>query len=512
MTMSAARLPDDVLADVQGFITSGYGHLSHAAYLFVQFHDARRAQRWLERVAPAVTTARPWPKTASGEKLKPSVALNIAFTIDGLSALGVPSPDLCTFPAEFQEGIAREHRSRILGDTQESDPAEWELGGTTQPPIHALVIIHAVSASALESACESQRRLLAEAAGGVVELPGSMQSGYRPDGDYEPFGFHDGIGQPSIAGISGEGTPTGEFILGYLNHYGNVPPTPVVPAELDANAILPSLDNPYHVSRLRDLGLNGSYVVYRKLQQDVAGFWQFLRCEADRTGGDVDPCRMVWLAAHLVGRWPSGTALMLSANADDSRQRDRNDFFYRDDPDGVSCPLGAHIRRTNPRNDIKPYPAAESLSMSEAHRLLRRARVFGPALFDPTVLADPTSAACRAAIVALVDDGRVRGIHFFCVNASIRSQFEFVQQTWCNNPRFGGLNDNKDPIIGANDRVGEPSSHMTIPGESRQWRTAPLPRFVTVRGGAYLFMPSMRALRFLAALPLQQGRRTNQDP
>jgi hypothetical protein len=97
-----------------------------------------------------------------------------------------------------------------------------------------------------------------------------------------------------------------------------------------------------------------------------------------------------------------------------------------------------------------------------------------------------------------VDDGGVRGIHFFCVNASIRNQFEFVQQNWCNNPRFGGLNDNKDPIVGDNGRAGEPSSHMTIPGEPLGRRTAALPRFVTVNAGAYLFMPSLTVLRFLA--------------
>ena len=399
-------------------------------------------------------------------KLKPAVAVNIAFTADGLAALGLPSRVRCTFPVEFQEGIAREHRSRILGDTEESDPARWELGGTALPPLHAVVLVHAVSAAGLDVACDAQRALVDETGGGVVELPGSMQSGYRPEGDYEPFGFHDGIAQPSIAGISGEGVPTGEFILGYSNHYGIIPPTPVVPAELDAGGLLPSLDNPYHASeRLRDLGLNGSYVVYRKLQQDVAGFWQFLKREAVRAGGEEDAGRMVWLASRLVGRWPSGTPLVLAPHSDDPRLADRNDFLYRDDADGLSCPLGAHIRRANPRDDIKPYPAAESLSMSEAHRLLRRARVFGPALFDAAVLADPTSAACRAAILALADDGRARGIHFFCVNASIRSQFEFVQQTWCNNPRFGGLNDNKDPITGDNDRTDQPSSHMTIPGQ-----------------------------------------------
>jgi hypothetical protein len=156
------------------------------------------------------------------------------------------------------------------------------------------------------------------------------------------------------------------------------------------------------------------------------------------------------------------------------------------------------VRRTNPRDDIKPYPAAESLSMSEAHRFLRRARVFGPTLFDPTDLADPTSDACRTALLALTENGRARGIHYFA--SRIRSQFEFVQQTWCNNPRFGGLNDNKDPISGDNNQKDEPSSHMTIPARPLRLRASALPRFVTVKAGAYLLMPSLRGLQFLATL------------
>jgi len=496
----APRLADSVLADIQGFITSGYGHLPHAAYLFVEFRDAARARLWLGAVVPSVTSAKRWPTTASGEKLKPAIAINVAFTADGLAALGLPPRVLCTFPVEFQEGVAREHRSRILGDTEESDPSRWELGGTHQPPIHAVLVVHAVSPAELETACDAQRAALAGTAGGVVELPGAMQTGYRPDGDHEPFGFHDGIAQPSIAGISGDGVPTGEFILGYPNHYRILPPTPVVPAELDAGALLPSSENPYHAPvPYRDLGANGSYVVYRKLQQDVAGFWQFMRQESVRAKGEEDAHYMVWLASRCVGRWPSGAPLVLAPQADDPRIGDRDDFRYRDDPDGLRCPLGAHVRRTNPRDDIKPYPAAQSLSMAEAHRLLRRARVFGPSLFKPADLTDAASAASRTAVLALAEDGRPRGIHFFCVNASIRSQFEFVQQTWCNNPRFGGLNDNKDPITGDNNRAGEPASHMTIPARPFRHRTAALPRFVTVKGGAYLFMPSLKALRFLSA-------------
>jgi hypothetical protein len=162
--------------------------------------------------------------------------------------------------------------------------------------------------------------------------------------------------------------------------------------------------------------------------------------------------------------------------------------------------MGAHVRRTNPRDVIRPNPAQQSLSMSEAHRLIRRGRVYGPPLFDPRLLEDPGSVAAAGALRDLPDDGRARGTHFLCVNASIRSQFEFVQQTWCNNPHFGGLHDNKDPIAGDAARAGEAPSRMTIPGRPTL-RTEAFPRFVTVKAAAYFFMPGLAALRFLAQMP-----------
>ena len=137
--------------------------------------------------------------------------------------------------------------------------------------------------------------------------------------------------------------------------------------------------------------------------------------------------------------------------------------------------------------------------MSDAHRLLRRARVFGPPLFDPALLRG--DAGCRRIAtrsLALEDDGQARGIHFFCVNASIRSQFEFVQQTWCNNPRFGGLSDNKDPIVGDHARDGEAPTRMMIPARPGRLRTGPLPRFVTVRAAR---ISSCRASRRCGSSP-----------
>ena len=496
----SARLIEENLADTQGFITSGYGHLRSAAYLFVRMHDAAGARRWIRAIEASILAA-------NGERLKPASAVNVAFTASGLVACGLPGRVVCTFPSEFQEGITAPHRSRVLGDTDDSAPARWDLGGPGRE-FHALVFMYAQHEAELERVCRAQRGLLEQTAGAVTELPDGLQRGYRPANDREHFGFHDGIAQPSIAGLTGHGVPTGEFILGYENHYGVMPPTPVVPGELDPGGVLPPLANPYHASlALRDLGRHGSYVVFRKLRQHVAAFWMFMKEEAIRTGHGADAAYMVWLASKCVGRWPSGAPLAMAPEHDDPQLARRDDFLYASDPDGFGCPLGAHVRRANPRDVIKPYPAEQSLHMSEAHRLLRRGRAFGPSLFDPMLLDDPTSDAGRRTLLELQDDQQPRGLQFFAVNASIRSQFEFVQQTWCNNPRFGGLHDNKDPVVGDHGGDRQPASSMTIPRRSRPGqpegpyvleRTSPLPRFVTVSAGAYLFMPSLTALRFLA--------------
>jgi deferrochelatase/peroxidase EfeB len=179
----------------------------------------------------------------------------------------------------------------------------------------------------------------------------------------------------------------------------------------------------------------------------------------------------VWCGSRAVGRWPGGAPLTVSPASDDPALGQHDAFYYRDDPTNA-CPVGAHIRRTNPRDILAPYGVAESLSMTEAHRLLRRGRVFGSPLFDHRLLDPPITAAAGDALARLQDDGSERGVHFLCVCASIRSQFEFVQQSWCVNPRFGGLDGQPDPLL----------------------------RFITTRGGGYFFMPGMAALRFLATV------------
>jgi Dyp-type peroxidase family len=492
------RLAPETKADIQGFITSAFGHLPLTAYLFLEIGDRPQAQQWLKRLLPSLATAASWRPVLDAPKLKPERALNLALTYSGLGALGMRETVLHTFPAEFCEGMAAPERSRVLGDSGESAPAQWELGGPQNPMIHIILILNAQTRADLDAGCSELRQTLKDTHGGVVEHESSAQYGVRPDYDREPFGFFDGIAQPQIEGIKGKGVRTGEFILGYPNEYGFHPLSPVVPAAADPAHILPESANPFHKpAGYRDLGLNGTYIVYRKLEQDVAGFWRFLQGESLRLKGAVDPSLMVWLAAKMVGRWPSGAPLVLAPDRDGS-VLPTDDFLYaRMDPQGLACPLGAHIRRTNPRDQIGPAGPVESLHMSARHRIMRRGRAYGAPLFDPTALTRPDQPAALQAILDLQDDGQSRGIHFLCVNTNLKSQFEFIQQAWANNPHFGGLTDNRDPLIGDNDPSTAPGG-MLIPGDHSTIRTASLPRFVTVRGGAYLFMPGLTALRYLA--------------
>ena len=495
-----ARLTPSIKADIQGFVTSGFGQLPHGAYLFVEIYDRGRGRSWLRTRLPEVTTASSWRVRADSPKVRPARTLNIAFTAAGLAALGLSEAALRTFPPEFREGMASPQRSKILDDNGASAPHNWEVGGSSNPTIHVMLILLARTREMLDAWCAEQRAALAASAGGVVEHQSIAQYGERPAHGHEHFGFFDGIGQPAIKGIKGEGVNTGEFILGHRNAYGFFPASPVVPAADDPAGRLPASANPYHQQAgYRDLGANGTFVVYRKLAQDVAGFWQFLQAESLRRKGSADPTWMVWLATKMVGRWPSGAPLVLAPEADDPAAQQRDDFGYAAaDPQGLACPVGAHIRRVNPRDLLRSAGPTESQHMSHRHRLLRRGKPYGPPLFDPTLLTRSDQPAALRVILDLQDDGQPRGIHFFGVNASIKSQFEFVQQAWVNNPHFNGLRSNPDPLAGASEPTTTPPPIMVVPGQDGGLRTAPLPRLVTVRGGAYLFMPSLTALRYLA--------------
>ena len=441
------------LASIQGFVVRGY-RLPSAAYLLMRVDEAARARALLGETTPDVLTAAPWER-------KPESGINLAFTYAGLEALGVPGTSLAGFPEDFRAGMAA--RADVLGDVGESAPERWETpfaGGE----VHALVMISAKDPRAL---AERERRLrdAIERHGGVTVV--GEQTGAALPGGTEHFGFADGFAQPAIEGsgvdpLPGQGAPLadggwrpirpGEFILGYRDEENALPAAPA-PDQLSAN---------------------GSYLVYRKLRQDVAAFRRTLAAAAPHGPGGEEQ-----LAAKIVGRWRDGTPIDISPDrpdpavvADPARN---NAFSYVDDPDGLRCPAGSHIRRANPRHGL-PFAG----KLVNRHRLIRRGIPYGEPL--------PPGAE---------DDGVDRGVVFMCLQASISRQFEFVQAQWFNDGNGLHLGDDEDVVMGRHD--GPPPRKMTIPGRPPCF-LGPLSRVVTVRGGEYFFTPALNGLHHLAAL------------
>ena len=232
----------------------------------------------------------------------------------------------------------------------------------------------------------------------------------------------------------------------------------------------------------RNLGLDGSYMVVRELQQRVAAFWQSLHANAARIRAHDPSATHVtadWLAERVIGRNIDGHLLcpagLLSA---DEYNFPQNDFRFRQtDPNGIGCPFGSHVRRANPRDGLaKDMASAQTLlDAANNHRMLRRGRKYGTTLTD-----------------RMQDDDTDRGLLFICLNTDIARQFEFVQQTWLLNKNFATLFDETDPLVG-------PKGRFTIPNDPLR-RIVDVETFIQMAGGEYFFLPSMPALKYLAQL------------
>ena len=483
-----STMPDLDLKDIQGLIVRGYGKLEVACYILLEIQDGEATRRWLVTLADQITSAETRPTHTS---------LNVAFTNASLVALGLDAETLATFPNEFTEGMTSERRRIILGDHGENAPGKWVWGGPETPPVHILLMLFAVDEPTLERFSESVSHGFSS--GGVTQIGETLTSTLLRDAQTgyskEHFGFNDAISQPLIEGIGKSGSPAntvkaGEFILGYPNEYDLLTERPTVRAQRDPQGLLP--EHPSE-SGAHDIGSNGSYLVFRQLYQDVGRFWQFLDDVTRDANGNSDPEAQVRLAAKMVGRWPSGAPLVRTAEHDNPELGLENDFGYRDmDSLGHRCPLGAHIRRTNPRDALDPHLGPQkTLAINNRHRILRRGRAYG----------QPVSASMRIEDIMHADTSGDRGLHFICFNANISRQFEFVQQTWINNPKFAGLYEDTDPLIGdrASREIRQPSVFTEQAMPVRR-RVTNLPQVVDVRGGAYFFMPGIRAVRYLGSL------------
>lgn len=456
--------------DVQRIVLSGYKHLPYSAYVLWRFRPEERAHKkvWLADLAKRLTPALPEPSC------KAQPAINLALTASGLRHLGIDEAALNSFSFEFLEGMAPQRaagtpiprRTNILGDLEASSPEFWDWGGWNEKTrdIDVLFLLFAADEASLSKLIETE----IEAMRGIADGDPIVLKGHLFPDMMEHFGYVDGLSQPKIEGRPerkhrtpekgtspikpGSEVKPGEFLLGYVNERQT--------RVTNGNG--------------RDVRQNGTYLVFRQLEQDVPAFNAFVSDVAKDLVESED-----WVAARLLGRWRDGAPLVPErsvANAGSSK----NDFlYYYEDRAGLTCPIGAHIRRANPRDSLIPDPVT-ALHLSKMHRIIRRGRPYGER-WNPNTQ-------------ERVGEKAERGMLFIALNADIAGQFELIQHSWINNPRFNGLYAGTDPI--SHFSGGESITIQSRPANLHIRRPAP---FVRVRGGAYFFLPGIRALHDIAA-------------
>jgi len=416
-------------------------------YEFLSFRNAAGGRAWLAAILETVHSV----QQARASIEKDNRWVSVAFTWNGLQALGLGEASLASFPEEFKQGMVA--RAEILGDTGANRPDKW-VGRLASAELHALVILFARD-TAERQRCESEHHRLVMKCEGV-EVLSSLDLVATPPFEYahDHFGYRDRLSELAIEGSGDEPRPgfggsvkAGEFILGYPDEEGSIPPLP----------------------RPEVLSRNGSYMAYRRLQEHVGAFRDFLRQHGET------PEQQEFVAAKLMGRWRSGAPLVLAPHKDDPElgadMQRTNNFNYKEmDPHGYAVPLGAHIRRMNPR---------DTAANMNRRRMIRRGAPYGPHLPEGTP-----------------EDGKERGIAAFVICASLVRQFEFAQNVWINDKNFHELGNERDPIIGNQDGTLE----YKIPMRPIRKKITGLPAFTTMRGGAYFFLPGLKALRYIVSL------------
>jgi Dyp-type peroxidase family len=510
---------EDNLNSIQGNIIGGFNK-DYQTFLFLKFNNPDKGRKWLGRIATEIATSaevrdfnklfKTLKKRSGREGIVKATWTNIAFTHSGLHVLKVPEIDLKKFPIEFQAGLAA--RAKKVGDEGSSAPENW-VGQLGSKDIHALLIVASDSLADLNELVDGYIKdpIFATAATVIFRQEGRTRF---DDPGHEHFGFKDGVSQPGIRGVTDElsGDPNkgqghedllqpGEFVLGY--------PTQIPHPDEKG-------ENPNHgEGSISTSGpewtKNGSYLVFRRLSQDVQAF-NHMVSELAKVAG-LDPAVM---GAKLVGRYKSGAPLeqadiKIDPQLKDPSIADRtllgddkiNDFEYDKDLDGHRVPRAAHIRKAYPRNQVGGA-GSSSESETQTHRLLRRGIPFGNSLGAPEHGN------------AKEEFPHDRGLLFLAYQRSIADQFEFVQEQWVNDPNFPCTSaktshpstdqghictanepDGQDPIIAQSsiDKTFRlPSSQVS----GCPVHTLDVKHFVTTTGGEYFFQPSIEAIYQIA--------------
>lgn len=463
------------LYDIQGFVLRRYLMPVQRNFL-LQVTNPAAARSVLGRMVSGNETDALQVTSAVEPVFSAKYYLQVGITWSGLIALEVkdrvPNLSFKSFPA-FVEGAAK--RAGMLGEVGPSAPENW-IAGFGKGEDHVLLTLYAGDSELLES-YSTELFSLCSTGGAFQELWRGDGAALieRVNGQPMPvskvhFGYVDGIADPTI-----KGGPEGNM------------PDHQQPCEPSLFVLLDDAEN-YYVPDPPELGRNGSFGVFMVMQQDVIGFENFLQSHKDK----IDP---ELLAAKICGRWRNGVPLEISPNTDSPAGGltldQMNDFEYVNkdgsgDPHGERCPIGAHIRRVNPRGQpIKGQGVPGGSNTS--HRLIRRGMPYGPAYVPGTP-----------------DDGVERGLLGYIINTSIDNQFEFVMREWINGYDFVGasrLNPKSKDVMVC--RESDPTeSVFEIPQANGvpPLRITGFSSFVKTRASAYCFLPSITGLRFIAKL------------
>ncbi len=430
-------------------------------------------------------------RIAFGEKALDEQAWQIAFSYRGLERLGLSADraDAQIFPNVFCQGVDGEARARVLGDSGESHRDHW-LWGSGDKQVDFVLLGYFDSDKRSKAENKKLIALLNKHGAELISQQDCKVERNSAGVPIEPFGYADGISQPIIKGTSraqrskqaDELVAPGEFLCGYPDERDNFSPSPVVSVAKDRRNILPQELNQNHKDTRKDFGLNGSYLVIRQLAQKVNEFEDFCQKSAEYLNSldSSNEHSAEWVGAKMIGRWKDGRPLVrhpkVQVASDQQAYKlgdNDNNFRYRsEDPQGLRCPLGAHVRRANPRDSLGDDVETQ-IGLSNRHRVLRVGRPYRNVDTDE------------------------QGLMFMCLNADIERQFEFVQQTWLGNTGFHDLMGESDVFTSAE---CPESKRFTIPTEQGRKTLSSLEQFVVTKGSGYFFMPGRQALQFLLNL------------